>query len=87
MWTNTVCSHQRPGETNEQAVRRQIKHELGVTLKKETELKDAAKMIYAAESGGGWGEHERKKMINNPSAYRMTRVDEIVAFIQINILV
>jgi len=60
LWTNTVCSHQREGETNEDAARRQIMTELGITLKKETEIRSVARLIYKAESGGGWGEHECK---------------------------
>ncbi|HJY98138.1 MAG TPA: isopentenyl-diphosphate Delta-isomerase [Patescibacteria group bacterium] len=54
-WSNAVCSHQTPGESNKQAARRRLKEELGIV----TPLKEVFKFIYKAEmEKGGWGEHE-----------------------------
>lgn len=54
LWTNTCCSHQRPGETNVQAGRRRLKEEMGF----DCELEDAFWFIYRAEFDNGLTEHE-----------------------------
>lgn len=53
-WTNTVCSHPRPGESYEQAVHRRLKEEMGF----DCELKEAFSFIYRAEFENGLTEHE-----------------------------
>lgn len=54
LWTNTCCSHQRQGESNEQAGKRRLLEEMGF----ETELKELFSFIYKAPFDNGLTEHE-----------------------------
>jgi isopentenyl-diphosphate delta-isomerase len=54
LWTNTCCSHPRPGETVEQAAHRKLKQEMGF----DTELKEIFTFIYKAAFENGLTEHE-----------------------------
>jgi isopentenyl-diphosphate delta-isomerase len=54
LWTNTCCSHPRPGEALEDAVHRRLMQEMGF----DTDLREAFSFIYRAESGNGLTEHE-----------------------------
>lgn len=54
MWTNTCCSHQRPGETLEQAAHRKLEQEMGF----DTRLKEIFKFTYKASFDNGLTEHE-----------------------------
>ena len=54
LWTNTVCSHQRQGETNIQAGKRRLQEEMGLN----TGLKEVFSFIYKAEFDNGLTEHE-----------------------------
>ncbi len=54
LWTNTVCSHPRPGEATSVAALRRLKEEMGFT----TELRKIFHFIYKAELDGGLTEHE-----------------------------
>ena len=54
LWTNTCCSHQRPGETNVEAGRRRLREEMGM----DCELEDAFWFIYKAAFDNGLTEHE-----------------------------
>lgn len=54
LWTNTVCSHPRPGETTEEAAKRRLMEEMGFT----TELKEVGSFIYRADVGNGLTEYE-----------------------------
>ena len=45
LWTNTCCSHPRPGETLENAVSRRLIEEMGIT----TKVFKAFDFIYQAE--------------------------------------
>lgn len=54
LWTNTCCSHQRPGETNIMAGKRRLKEEMGF----ETDLKELFHFIYKAPFDNGLTEHE-----------------------------
>ena len=54
LWTNTCCSHQRPGETNIEAGRRRLREEMGM----DCELEDMFWFIYRAEFDNGLTEHE-----------------------------
>lgn len=38
LWSNTCCSHPRPGESNLEAARRRLKEEMGIALQDLTEL-------------------------------------------------
>src|SRR5688572_12044758 len=45
LWTNTCCSHPKPGETVEDAAKRRLKEEMGI----EAETSFAYKFIYKTE--------------------------------------
>jgi isopentenyl-diphosphate delta-isomerase len=47
LWSNTCCSHPRPKETMEEAVKRRLKEEMGI----ECEVKFFDKIIYKAKVG------------------------------------
>lgn len=54
LWTNTCCSHPRPGETLENAVTRRLIEEMGITAK----VSKAFDFIYQAELPDHLNEHE-----------------------------
>ena len=54
LWTNTCCSHQRPGETNVAAGSRRLQEEMGFT----TPLTESISFIYKAPFDNGLTEHE-----------------------------
>lgn len=53
LWSNTCCSHPRPNERLEQAAKRRLKEEMGISCK----LKEIFSFIYKAELGS-LTEHE-----------------------------
>lgn len=54
LWTNTCCSHPRPGETLDDAVTRRLLEEMGITAK----VSKAFDFIYQAELPDHLNEHE-----------------------------
>jgi isopentenyl-diphosphate delta-isomerase len=54
LWTNTVCSHPRKGETTKEAAHRRIKEEMGF----DCDFEEVFSFIYKAEVGQGLIEHE-----------------------------
>jgi isopentenyl-diphosphate delta-isomerase len=54
LWTNTCCSHPRPGERVEAAALRRLREEMGI----ECELRSVFPLLYRAELEGGMTEHE-----------------------------
>lgn len=54
LWTNTCCSHPRPGEAVERAAHRKLRQELGF----DTELREILSFIYKARFKNGLTEHE-----------------------------
>ena len=54
LWTNTCCSHPRPGETLENAVSRRLMEEMGITAK----VSKAFDFIYQAALPDHLNEHE-----------------------------
>ncbi len=54
LWTNTCCSHPRPGESVMEAAHRRLKEEMGF----DCELEEAFSFIYRAEFDNGLTEHE-----------------------------
>jgi len=54
LWTNTCCSHPRPGETTESAARRRLREEAGI----DCALRHGFHFVYRAELDGGMIEHE-----------------------------
>jgi isopentenyl-diphosphate delta-isomerase len=54
LWTNTCCSHPRPGELTVDAAVRRMNEEMGFT----TELEEVFSFIYRSGVGRGLTEHE-----------------------------
>ena len=54
LWTNTCCSHPRPGEPSPMAAHRRLKEEMGF----ECQLNKVFDFIYRAEFDNGLTEHE-----------------------------
>ncbi len=54
LWTNTCCSHPRPGESTVQAARRRLKEEMGI----ECALEEVFCFVYQAALDSGLVEHE-----------------------------
>lgn len=54
LWTNTCCSHPRPGETTEAGALRRLQEELGFT----TSITKAFEFIYKADFDNGLTENE-----------------------------
>lgn len=54
LWTNTCCSHPRPGENVTDAANRRLIEEMGI----ETKVEKAFKFIYKADLDQGLTEHE-----------------------------
>ena len=54
LWTNTCCSHPRPGERTNVAVKRRLQEEMGM----QCDVTSAFSFIYKAEFENGLIEHE-----------------------------
>lgn len=54
LWTNTCCSHPRPGESTAQAATRRLVEEMGTTCA----LEHGFSFLYKADVGQGLVEHE-----------------------------
>ncbi len=54
LWTNTCCSHPRPGESLETAAKRRLKEEMGI----DAEIRHRFSFIYNATFDNGLQEHE-----------------------------
>ncbi len=54
LWTNTVCSHPRPGELTHEAAERRIPEEMGF----KTNVEHIGEFIYRADVGNGLTEFE-----------------------------
>lgn len=54
LWSNTCCSHPRPGEETESAARRRLGEEMGFSCP----LEPVSAMVYRADVGSGLVEHE-----------------------------
>ncbi|MGH9929724.1 MAG: isopentenyl-diphosphate Delta-isomerase [Pyrinomonadaceae bacterium] len=54
LWSNTCCSHPRPGETTNEAAQRRLKEEMGFTC----ELKEVCNLIYKVQLDNNLFEHE-----------------------------
>lgn len=54
LWTNTCCSHPRPGEKTESAASRRLQEEMGIV----TSLEKAFSFVYKAELDNALTEHE-----------------------------
>lgn len=54
LWTNTCCSHQRPGEKSDTAAHRRLQEEMGF----DCELREVFSFIYKTPFENGLTEHE-----------------------------
>lgn len=54
LWSNTCCSHPRPGESVLAAAKRRLREEMGFSC----ELRETHAFVYRAELGNGLVEHE-----------------------------
>lgn len=54
LWTNTVCSHPREGESYKEAALRRMQEELGISA----DIEEKFHFIYKADVGQGLWEHE-----------------------------
>lgn len=54
LWSNSCCSHPRPGESTLDAAHRRLREEMGF----DCPLSTACSFVYRAEVGGGLVEHE-----------------------------
>ncbi len=57
-WSNSCCSHPRPGEAMEQAVLRRLGDELGLAAEQVLNLRFLYKFEYRASFGAAGSEHE-----------------------------
>ena len=92
LWTNTCCSHPRPGESLEEATSRRIVEEMGFTC----EMREVLSFIYKAPFDDGLTEHELDHVfigtynedpeINSDevAAWMWVEVDEILADVNEN---
>jgi isopentenyl-diphosphate Delta-isomerase len=59
LWSNTCCSHPRPGEDTVAAARRRLREEMGF----ECALQPLYRFVYRAELDGGMIEHESDTVV------------------------
>lgn len=76
-WSNTCCSHPKPGELTGDAARRRLKEEMGL----DCELEPAFSFIYHAELDNGYSEYEFDHVfIGTTSALPQPDELEVAAF-------
>lgn len=90
LWTNTCCSHPRPGEVTLKAAARRLKEEMGLSC----DLKFAFSFHYSAGVGNGLTEHELDHVFigttdvqpypdpNEASSWKYAAYTEIAALIE-----
>jgi len=77
LWTNTVCSHQRDGESNLQAGSRRLMEEMGMSAP----IKEVFHFIYQAPFDNGLTEHELDHvMIGFSNDHPKINRDEVMAY-------
>lgn len=77
LWTNTCCSHQREGETNEEAGKRRLEEEMGFV----TDLKESIAFIYKAPFDNGLTEHELDHvLIGKYNGVPVINADEVASW-------
>ncbi|MFM7104181.1 MAG: isopentenyl-diphosphate Delta-isomerase [Flavobacteriales bacterium] len=82
LWTNTCCSHPRPGETTETAALRRLKEEMGITC----HLNKAYSFVYQSDVGNGLIEHEFDHVYTGiTNALPIPNSDEVMDFRYIEI--
>ena len=82
LWTNTCCSHPRPGEGNENAAKRRLSEEMGMVC----DLTELYSFVYKAEVGNGLIEHEFDHVFTGiTNALPSPNTDEVMAFRYVDI--
>ena len=77
LWTNTCCSHPRPGESLENATQRRIVEEMGFSC----DMKEVLNFIYKASFDHGLTEHELDHVfIGNYNDDPVINPDEVEAW-------
>jgi isopentenyl-diphosphate delta-isomerase len=92
LWTNTCCSHPRPGESTLHAANRRLSEEMGMSCF----LTELYAFVYKADVGAGLVEHEFDHVFTGTSnatprpnldevmEFRYVRVEDIVAEVSEN---
>lgn len=81
-WSNTCCSHPRPGEALKQAANRRLLEEMGLTC----ELSHAFNFIYHADVGDGIYEHELDHIfIGTTDTLPKLNPNEVAAFAYVSL--
>ncbi len=92
LWTNTCCSHPKPGESTEDAATRRLQEEMGIS----GEMAVKFSFVYRAQLDKGMIEHEFDHVLigrsdeipkMNPSEvsdYKYVSLDELLADIKSN---
>ncbi|NQT78446.1 MAG: isopentenyl-diphosphate Delta-isomerase [Bacteroidetes bacterium] len=92
LWTNTCCSHPRPGESLEKATQRRIVEEMGF----QCEMREVFSFIYKAAFDHGLTEHELDHVFMgiynedpeiNPeevAEWKWIHIDELLADVKAN---
>lgn len=82
LWTNTCCTHPRPGETAMAAAHRRLDEEMGL----QTNLTFAFTFRYRAEFENGLTEHELDHVfVARHDLLPVTNPDEVAAFRWVNL--
>ncbi|KLT66840.1 isopentenyl-diphosphate Delta-isomerase [Pedobacter sp. BMA] len=77
LWTNTCCSHPRPGEANLEAANRRLNEEMGMNCN----LEYAFNFTYKAAFGDGLTEHELDHVfIGQSDELPIINTDEVESF-------
>jgi isopentenyl-diphosphate delta-isomerase len=92
LWTNTCCSHPRPGEDNMEAAHRRLREEMGF----DCALEEKFHFIYKATLENGLTEHELDFIYtglfdgditvnkDEVSGYRWISMNELIADVKLN---
>lgn len=93
LWTNTACTHPFPNESNESAVIRRLKEEMGITINHVTNI---FHFIYKEQLENGLTEHEFDHVfigftdavpvpeINEVSDYNYVAINEILEQVKLS---
>lgn len=80
-WSNTCCSHPRPGEDAKDAATRRLKEEMGLSC----ELQYAFSFLYRADFGDGLCEHELDRVfVGVTDQYPQPNADEVQDYKYLN---
>jgi len=83
LWTNTVCTHPKPGETIEEAAIRRLYEEMGI---KDTQIFKIFEFIYKEDLNNGLIEHEYDHVfIGFSDALPIPNPEEVCDFKYINL--